>query len=195
MARARVASVSGRRRPLSVAKNGRAPALGEVDAARRAARRAPRTTTGSSGRGRKTARHAASSGDGRKAAARPCPVFGRKQVGKPLAEGVADLGDDAGKRAALIAVEEADRVEHVAENAEVRQEQDPVGLDPDARSGRTGCRGGRGRTGWPCCFGSTRTDGRAGPARQLVEVEQVEADAVAEDVLLGVFRACITVPV
>ena len=56
-------------------------------------------------------------------------VLGREEVGEPLAEGVADLGDDAGELAALVAVEEADRVEHVAEHAQVRQEQDPVGLD------------------------------------------------------------------
>ena len=57
-------------------------------------------------------------------------VLGREEVGEPLAEGVADLGDDAGELAALVAVEEADRVEDVAEDAQVRQEQDPVGLDP-----------------------------------------------------------------
>ena len=60
----------------------------------------------------------------------PLLVCGRKEVGEPLAESVADLGDDAGELAAVVAVEEADRVEHVAEHAQVRQEQDPVGPDP-----------------------------------------------------------------
>ena len=111
-------------------------------------------------------------------------VRGREEVGEPLAEGVADLGDDAGELAALVAVEEADRVEHVAEHAEVRQEQDPVGLDPVL-----------GQVGAHVEVVAVVEADQAAPVPaeqahapvelgQLVEVEQVEADAVAEDVLL-----------
>ena len=110
------------------------PALGDADARVHPSRRAPRTRTGTSG---------------------PCPKNGetcitlavlvhlpravlhpvrrRQQVAVPLAEGVGHLGDDRGERpVGGVAVEVADRVEDVAEQPQVRDQQHPPAGQVDA---------------------------------------------------------------
>ena len=120
----------------------------DVDPHVELAPRAPRTTTGSSGRGRRTARRAASCRAGRRAGARSCHRFSGERGRQPLAEGVADLGDDAGELAAPVAVVEADRVEHVAEHAQVRHRAGSASAStPCSARSRRGRRGGRGRGG------------------------------------------------
>ena len=106
----------------------------------------------------------------------------------PLAEGVVDLGDDAGERPVLPPTPpERDRVEDVAENAQVREHLDRAArAEIDAVLGEerpdvdvVGVVEARHRPAVPA-----EEPQRAVELRQLVEVEQRHVDGVAEDVVV-----------
>ena len=125
------------------------------------------------------------------------PLLGRKQVREHLAERVRDLGDHAREGSIrAVAVVEADRVEHIAEHAQVGQQEDPAAAQVDLvlseepedvlpdREPRVA------EVVAPPKGEDVRAVDReerqaAVELGQLVEVEQSEVDAVAEDVLTG----------
>ena len=119
----------------------------------------------------------------------PCPpsAVGQEDVRQPLAERVAHLGDDAGERAvAAPAPPERDRVEDVAEHAEVRQHLDRAALaelDPvlcERRVDVDVVAVVEARHGTPVPAEEAQAPVERG---QLVEVDEGHVDRVAEDVV------------
>ncbi len=122
-------------------------------------------------------------------------VLAREQVGVALAEGVAHLGDDRRQLpAGGVAVEVADRVEDVAQQPQVGEQHDPAAR-PE-RDPALGQEGGDVLLRRPVRVAQVVAVAEAEDVRavvaeqrqapvelgQLVQVEPVEADRVAEDV-------------